>query len=201
MFSIKKIQTGSLDENCWVLQNAQNEAVVVDPGDDAEKILAELGMAKVSWILLTHTHYDHLQALSVVAEKTGAPVAVHALEVSIVENGKANPPLPGLHFKPVRVARQLADKDELDFDKTKIQVIHTPGHTQGSCCFLLARDLFSGDTIFHRNCGRTDLPGGDTEAMQVSLKKLLKLGENTIVHPGHGPDWNIREAQKFNFPV
>ncbi|MFH1375937.1 MAG: MBL fold metallo-hydrolase [Patescibacteria group bacterium] len=201
MLSITKIPTGFLDENCWILKNAKNEVVVIDPGNAAGKILKKLAGAKVKWILLTHTHYDHLQALSEVAEKTGGKIAVHKEEAGIVEAGEFNPPSFGRKLLPSKVAQQLRDGTEIELGDLKIKVLHTPGHTPGSCCFLLGRDLFSGDTLFHRNCGRTDLPGGDAEAMQMSLKKLQELPGRTIVHPGHGPDWNIREAQKFNFSV
>lgn len=198
---IQKIETGPLRENCWIIENEKNELVVIDPGSDLTKILRAIGEKKVSWILLTHTHYDHLGALSELAKKTGAPVAVHQSEAEIVEQGKSNPPTYTLNLKPIVVTRRLTDGDVIDFNENQIQVLHTPGHTQGSCCFLLGNDLFSGDTIFHENYGRTDLPGGNNEQMKLSLKKLLKLPAETIIHPGHGTDWNIGDARNFCFPL
>jgi hydroxyacylglutathione hydrolase len=209
---IQKVVTGSLEENCWILRS-EKEAVIIDPGDAADKILAELGGSKVSWILLTHSHIDHLGALSELAKKTGGEIAVHSSEADIVESGEPNPPNYPVIFEPVELAKKLADGDELKFGEERslspssrneergIEVIHTPGHTQGSCCFLVGRELFSGDTLFRQTYGRTDLPGGDSEAMRESLNKLQKLPENTIVHPGHGEDWTIRDAKKFHFPI
>jgi glyoxylase-like metal-dependent hydrolase (beta-lactamase superfamily II) len=198
---IQKIETGPLRENCWIVENEKNELVVIDPGSDLTKILRAIGKKKVSWILLTHTHYDHLGALSELAKKTGAPVAVHQSEAEIVEQGKCNPETHNLKLEAVEVARKLTDSDILNFGENKIQVLYTPGHTQGSCCFLIGDKLFSGDTIFYENYGRTDLPGGNSNEMKASLKKLLELPAETTIHPGHGPSWDIKSARKFHFAM
>ncbi len=196
---ITRIETGVLAANCWILQNSKNEAVIIDPGDDAEEILKVIGSAKVLWILLTHSHFDHLGALNEVAVKTGGKIVIHAAEAETVENGEPNPPNHGEQISPTSVARKLENSDVIEFGKKSIEVIHTPGHTPGSCCFLIEEELFAGDTLFHKSCGRVDLPGGDIEAMRASLQKLMKLPENTIIHSGHGENWNIREARKFDF--
>ncbi|MFH1545930.1 MAG: MBL fold metallo-hydrolase [Patescibacteria group bacterium] len=198
---INKVQTGPLEENCWILKNTQKGVAIIDPGSDAEEILDKIDGAKVEWILLTHSHSDHLGALAEIARKTGAPVAVHLNEAEIVASGKPNPPDFSLKLEPVAVAKKLEDRDILKFDDERIEVIHTPGHTQGSCCFRINNELFSGDTLFRKNVGRTDLPGGDAEVLRESLRKLLKLPPKIIVHPGHGENWTISEAQKFHFPI
>ncbi|MBU1089635.1 MBL fold metallo-hydrolase [Patescibacteria group bacterium] len=198
---INKVQTGSLEENCWILKNTQKRAVIIDPGSDAAGILGGIGVAKVEWILLTHSHSDHLGALAEIARQTGAPIAIHLNEAEIVASGEPNPPDFSLKLEPVAVAKKLEDGDILKFDDERIEVIHTPGHTQGSCCFRINNELFSGDTLFRENVGRTDLPGGDAEALRESLRKLLKLPPEIIVHPGHGENWTIGKAQKFHFPI
>jgi len=198
---INQISTNFLEENCWVLTNAKNEVVIIDPGSDVKKILAEVGDKKVVWILLTHSHFDHVGALHEVAEKTKGRVAIHVAEAEIVKKGMTNPSYCEEKLTPTPVARELKDGDLLEFDEEKIKVLHTPGHTPGSCCFLLGENLFAGDTLFRRNCGRVDLEGGDAAAMQESLKKLTQLPENTIIYSGHGENWNMHEAKKFHFPV
>lgn len=194
---IHKIETGFLAENCWLLVNAQNEAVIIDPGDNAAAILEMLGAAKLQLILLTHSHSDHRGALAELVARTGAPVALHFSEAEIVEQGATNPPDFGERFEKVPVARKLRGGEILDFGKERIEVIATPGHTVGSVCFLVNGELFSGDTLFRENVGRTDLPGGDEDALNASLVKLLKLKPETHVHPGHDADWTIGEARKF----
>ena len=196
-----KISTNFLDENCWILRNSENELVVIDPGSDTKKILETIGDAKVLWILLTHSHSDHLGALAEVTKKTGAAVAIHFLESEIIKHGETNPPDFGLKFEPIVVVKELKDKEILKFGKERIEVIHTPGHTPGSCCFLIGDEIFSGDTLFCENVGRTDLPGGNTVELRKSLTRLLKLPSGTIIHPGHGEDWTIDQAKKFHFSI
>ncbi|MCF7846052.1 MAG: MBL fold metallo-hydrolase [Candidatus Peribacteraceae bacterium] len=182
-----------------------DEAVVIDPGcEAAEQILEVLGnRARITAILLTHNHSDHTRALTDLAEETGAPVFIHPADKETVEKG-------WIVLKNIRKTgdevilptRPLVDGDTLNFGEIKIGVIETPGHTPGSCCFLVDGHLFSGDTLFHKNVGRTDLAGGNEDQLKNSLKKLLGLNPNTVVHPGHDEDWSIGEAQKFNhFPI
>ncbi|MCF7836876.1 MBL fold metallo-hydrolase [Candidatus Gracilibacteria bacterium] len=197
---INKVQTGSLAENCWILRDKKN-AAIIDPGDNAEKILKELDDAKVLWILLTHSHIDHLGALAKVWKKTGGRIAVHSAETEIVERGEPNPPNYPMRFEPVLVTKKLEDGDILDFENLKIEVIHTPGHTPGSCCFRIGDELFSGDTLFKENVGRWDLAGGDLEDLRHSLTKILKLPDELKIHPGHDADWTMSEARNFHFPI
>ncbi len=196
-----KISTNFLDENCWILRNSENELVVIDPGSDTKKILETIGDAKVLWILLTHSHSDHLGALAEITKKTGGEAAIHSLESEIVKHGEANPPDFGLKLESIASVKKLKDGDILDFGKERIEVIHTPGHTSGSCCFQIGDELFSGDTLFRENVGRTDLPSGNTVELRKSLARLLKLPSETIIHPGHGEDWTIDQAKKFHFSI
>jgi glyoxylase-like metal-dependent hydrolase (beta-lactamase superfamily II) len=197
---INKVQTGSLAENCWILRDEKN-AAIIDPGDDAEDILKEIGESKVLWILLTHSHIDHLGALAEIWEKTGGKIAVHSNETEIVEKGEPNPPNYPVKFEPVEITKKLEDGDVLNFGNLKIEIIHTPGHTPGSCCFRIGEELFSGDTLFKENVGRWDLAGGNLEELRRSLAKLLKLPNEVKIHPGHGSDWSIRKARKFHFSI
>jgi hydroxyacylglutathione hydrolase len=197
---IQKISTNSLAQNCWILRDEKN-AVIIDPGDDAENILKAVDKSKVLWILLTHSHIDHLGALAEIWKKTGGEIAVHSTEAAIVEKGEPNPPNYPVKFEPVEITKKLEDSDVLDFGNLKIEVIHTPGHTPGSCCFRVGDELFSGDMLFKENVGRWDLAGGNLKNLKQSLAKLLKLPDEVKIHPGHDADWTMSEARNFHFPI
>ncbi len=196
---IQRVVTGAAEENCWIIAAKSGEAVVIDPGDDATAILSAVKDLKVVQILLTHTHYDHVLGLSNLVDKTSAPVAVHTTEAGIIEQGQKNPPQPDINLPKVKVVTQLTGGETLPFAGGEIKVLTTPGHTVGSVCYLIGGHIFTGDTLFRENYGRTDLPTGNANAMRESLKKLCQLPSELIVHAGHGEDWTIGEAAKFNF--
>ena len=188
-----------LAQNCWILHD-ENLAAVIDPGcENAAQILSVLqNHAEIAAILLTHHHTDHTRALSDLIEKTGAPILIHPDDANIVENGwlalkKINKP-----ENPIRFTTQpITDGQILNLGNLAIEVIATPGHTPGSVCFRVGNELFSGDTLFRENVGRTDLVGGNANDLQTSLAELLKLPIKTIVHPGHGEDWTIDAAKHY----
>ncbi len=196
---IQRIVTGPLTENCWIIAAESGEAVVIDPGDDPTAIYEATKDLKVTQILLTHTHYDHILGLASLVKKTDAPVAVHSTEAEIVEQGKMNPPQTGWNLSKVKVTTQLKDGDTIPFAGSEITILATPGHTIGSVCYLIDRHIFTGDTLFHEDHGRTDLPTGDMNAMRESLQKLCTLPPELVVHAGHDTDWTIGEASNFKF--
>ncbi|MBU0466763.1 MAG: MBL fold metallo-hydrolase [Nanoarchaeota archaeon] len=145
------------------------QAAVVDPGFEHEKILnkAKEQNLKITKILLTHTHFDHITDLGKLMEKTKAKVYVHKDESLTVPH------------------ENIKDNDIITLGKIKIKVLHTPGHSAGGVCFLIDNKLFTGDTLFVNSIGRTDLPESDEKQMFQSLKKLSKLPDNIEVYPGH----------------
>ncbi len=192
-------------EMCYLVWGTENKALVFDPGDDADRIAAVLkqhGLETAAYVL-THTHYDHINALADLHDAAPAPVIVHSKDWAWAfdpRNG-AEPyyPVPrrpeGAEIKPLESAADWHIAD-LHF-----QVIPTPGHTPGGCSlyFPEGRILISGDTLFKGSCGRTDLPGGDARQLKDSLKRLRELPDETQVFPGHGDDTTIGIEKASNF--
>jgi hydroxyacylglutathione hydrolase len=203
---VESFPVGPLQCNCSILvDEATGEAVVIDPGDEPERILKTLAAAKVKPVALlhTHAHFDHITGSREVAEATHAPILVHPEDLPLYERLPKQAASFGLHADvPRPIDRPLADADLIRFGKSALRVIHTPGHTPGSTCFSLEGDaplLFSGDTLFRRSIGRTDLWGGDTGAILDSIRgKLFTLPGDTRVICGHGPDTAIDEERRLN---
>ena len=187
---ITSLISGSIGTNCYIIYNEEKQAVVVDPSDDAalaEARIAALGL-EVRAILLTHGHFDHGGDADRVRRLTGAPVYLHP----------ADRALPSWLTHGLTADRELADGDELDFDGLRFKVLHTPGHTPGSVCFLCGDVLLAGDTLFAGSCGRTDLPGGSWKAMAASLRRLAQLEGDYTVLPGHGEATTLSEEREGN---
>jgi hydroxyacylglutathione hydrolase len=196
---------GMLQVNCSVCgDEATREAFVIDPGEEAERILdaVEHHGLKVAGIVLTHAHIDHIGAVREVQEATGAPVSLHPADRALAENAGALAAMMGLlppgHFD---VDRELADGDVLRLGATEFRVLHTPGHTQGGCCLWIPAEgrLIAGDTLFRDSIGRTDLPGGNGPQLLESIRdKLFPLPDETVVIPGHGPQTTIGREREYN---
>lgn len=200
---IKKLSVGPIMANCFILGCEQTkEAVVIDPGDEADRILMELAKAelKVTCIINTHGHFDHVGANKKLKEVTGAVLAIHPddapmlseLSRSAATFGLAaeNSPAPDLLLK---------NADEITFGNITLQVIHTPGHSRGGICLYTKGHLFAGDTLFAGSIGRTDLPGGDYDTLIASIKeKLLNLPDDTVVYTGHGPETTLMNEKRMN---
>ncbi len=203
---IQTLVVGPLQTNCSIIADeATGQAVVVDPGDEAERIaraLARTGATAIA-LLHTHAHFDHISGTAELAALTGAPIRLHAADRALYDRLEeqasyfgipAGPPLPP--------DAPISDGEVIRFGGSSLRAIHTPGHTPGSTCFLLEGDepaLFAGDTLFRRSIGRTDLPGGDTEAILDSIRqKLFSLPGSTPVICGHGPGTTIDEERRLN---
>lgn len=187
------VPVGPLRVNCYLLAaEGAPEAAVIDPGDEAEAILARArdeGL-QVRAVLLTHAHWDHIGAVAEVAEATGAPVMLHRAD---------QPLLDAWSPRPVQPACFLDQGDEVRVGAVRLQVLHTPGHTPGGLCFLAGRHLFTGDTLFAGAVGRWDFPGGSEAALRRSLReRILVLPDDLSVHPGHGPDTTIGDERRDN---
>ena len=204
--AIETFPVGLLACNCTVLADEEaREAVVIDPGDEPERVLAVLEAAKVKPVALlhTHAHFDHIGGTRVVAEATAAPIRLHPGDRRLYENLPEQAALFGLSAGPPKALdRPLADGEVIRFGRFALRAMHTPGHTPGSTCFLLEGDapiLFSGDTLFRRSIGRTDLWGGDTDAILASIReKLFALPGDVPVVCGHGPETTIQEEKRSN---
>ncbi len=206
MVRIETIAVGPLQTNCSIIADeSTGQAVVVDPGDEAERIaraIARMGATPVA-LLHTHAHFDHISGTAELAGLTGAPIRLHAADRPLYDRLEEQAALFGLSAgPPLPPDAPISDGEVIRFGNSSLRAIHTPGHTPGSTCFLLEGTqpvLFSGDTLFHRSIGRTDLRGGDTQSILASIRgKLFSLPGVTPVVCGHGPGTTIDEERRFN---
>ncbi len=200
---IKKLEVGPIMANCFVLgcENTK-EAVVIDPGDDADRILMTLAKAelKVKYLINTHGHFDHVGANKQMKEVTKAPIAIHPGDEPMLMELSKSAAMFGLSAENSPPADQLLnDGDKIKFGEITLEVIHTPGHSMGGICLYTPGHLFAGDTLFAGSIGRTDLPGGDYDTLIASIKtRLLVLEEETMVYTGHGPETSIGSEKRMN---
>ena len=190
-------------------EQASKAALCIDPGGSAAEIFAavrRLGV-RVEAIALTHGHGDHLGAVSSVRAEWKAPVWIHELDAPMLTCAERNlSSMIGMPVASHAADHRAADNGSIKFGTTDVAVVHTPGHTKGSVCFLL-RDakpalLFSGDTLFEGDVGRCDLPGGSFDAIQRAIRtRLYVLPDNTVVYPGHGPTTTIGREKRENKDV
>ena len=183
---------GQVAENCFLFRaDDSDRALIVDPGDEAERILApvdELGLT-VEGILLTHTHFDHIGAVAPVAKATGAPVWCPEMEVPVLADINSFVPWPGFGpFESYDADHTVSGGEKLDLAGLEIDVIFTPGHSPGHVTYSVRGEdaIFSGDVLFQGSVGRTDLPGGDWETLLESIRTLVDgHPPETTVYPGH----------------
>lgn len=193
------------DQNTYLIYQ-NGIGAVVDVGYDASEIIKEaenLGV-EIKYILLTHCHYDHIEFMEELREKTGAKLISSELTSENITNPDINLSLAGLGRKIYAKKSDitLADGESIKIGDMEIKCIHTPGHTNGGVCFLAEDKLFAGDTLFLRSCGRWDLPTGDEHILAESIKnKLYTLDENITVYPGHGKSTTIGYEKKFNMII
>ena len=184
MLQIKRMQVGQIGTNCYLLEDPDAKlCAVIDPGDNADGIDREIRKAglSLSMILITHGHFDHVLAVpGLLAKWPDIPVYVHKQEVNWEGKGDQY-----MLLGPVPNIKTVGEGDVIDFSGHPIQVLHTPGHSPGSVCYLVGDILFAGDTLFAGSCGRTDFIGGSVSQILLSLKRLAGLEGNLRVCPGH----------------
>lgn len=201
---VYSLSVGAFESNCYLLANEQKEAILIDPGADADRILAliEQHGLRVAVILLTHGHMDHVSALAEVQRRHPALVAMHPLDASWAFTEKnAMPPYFDAPEAPPAIERELADGQTWTDAGYRYKTLTTPGHSPGSVSFYFEDEglLFSGDVLFQGSAGRTDLPGGSSKILTESLNRLALLPDETIVYPGHGPETTIGVEKKTNY--
>lgn len=201
---IKSLLLGSVMTNCYLLMNKEtSEMLIVDPADQAFGIekRVEAMEAKPVAILLTHGHFDHMLAADELRRKYGCPIYAHVKEKAVLEDPMLN--LSGVWESGTAVSadQYVKEGDQLELAGFQIQVLFTPGHTQGSCCYYFPEEgvLISGDTLFQGSCGRTDFPTSSVQDMLKSLKRLVdELPDDTAVYPGHNAPTTIADEKRWN---
>jgi len=195
------LPTGMLVSNCYIIGD-NGEGAIIDPGADADEIIAKAREAglEIKYIILTHAHIDHMVSMDMLREKTGAKVLVHEKDAPALPNSRINGSmLFGLDRKFSEADVLLKDGDVVEVGGLKLEIIHTPGHTPGGICIKVENCVFTGDTLFRLSVGRTDLGNGDHDDLMESLTgKLMKLDDETVVYPGHGTSSTIGYERKYN---
>lgn len=202
---VEHLAVGPVQTNCYLAINKETkEAIIIDPGDDADRIGMRLKQleAKPVAILLTHGHFDHAGAAKTLAAQYDILVYAHEKEAKTLEDSRMNlsGPLAG-GTTTYHADVFLKDEQELTLAGLHMRVLFTPGHTPGGCCYYFPREdvLFSGDSLFCGSVGRTDFPGGSMRTLVDSVRnKLMSLPENTIVYPGHDIETTIEQERMYN---
>jgi glyoxylase-like metal-dependent hydrolase (beta-lactamase superfamily II) len=193
MIDVRMFTVGPVQENCFLVRDkGADRAVIVDPGDEAEKLLGALDALAVTTleaVLVTHTHFDHIGAVAPVAKATGAPVYCPELETQVLANIMDYVPWPGFGpFESYQADHTVAGGETLELAGLTFDVLFTPGHSPGHVTYAVRDEdaVFSGDVLFQGSVGRVDLPGGDWSTLRSSIESLLEAyPAETTVYPGH----------------
>lgn len=200
---VTRINAGEFGSNCWlVIDETTGEAVVIDPSPEIgaiEEAITHRGV-KVKYVLLTHSHFDHMTSCDSLRDLTGAPLAVHRDDAEGLVNARFNCSRVFMNadivYRPAEIL--LREGDELTFGTLKIKVVHTPGHTKGSSCFIIGDSMFTGDALFDGSIGRSDLPGGSDFDYELTLLKFKRIKENYKLYTGHGSNTTLEKQKQYN---
>ena len=192
---IKTLPVGYLETNCYIVTDETTRAcAIIDPGADSSTILdyIESNGLKPEAIFMTHGHFDHCLALDSVIEETQAPAYINIRDTHTEERRNQ------LKLKDFGGLRRYSEGDMIRIGKLEFTVIETPGHSPGSVTLMCETALFTGDTLFRGSCGRTDLGGGDTDVLLVSLRRLASFDGDFEVYPGHAESTTLQRERSFN---
>lgn len=199
---IQQLTVGPLEENCWLLADPESgKAVLVDPGDEADRLLAAVDASgcTLEAIWLTHAHFDHVGAIAPIVRARGVPVLMHPLDLPLYDAAGSSAAHWGLQVEtPTGPTQELADGAEVALGRFSFDVWHVPGHAPGHVAFIGHGLCISGDLLFAGSIGRTDLPLCDPRAMQDSLMRITTLDDGTRVLPGHGVTTTIGQERLSN---
>ncbi len=200
---IAKFILGSMQTNCYfIIDEITKSCMIVDPADDIDVIIKKLSDKELTCegIILTHGHFDHMLALEALRDRTNAKLYVHEADNELL----LDPEKSLMSFytgskTPCRSADVLLkDGDTIDFHGNIIKVMHTPGHTKGSCCYLIGEHMICGDTLFRGSIGRYDFYGGDYDTILSSLEKIKAFETDYRIYPGHGPSSHLSYEKEYN---
>ncbi len=197
---------GSMQTNCYFLTDEETGiTAIADPADSAEKILVKINERglKVKYILLTHAHFDHMMALEEIRAETHAPLYIHRLDApALLDPELSYMGRYGGRDAPCRPADFLLNEgDVLALGKSRLKILHTPGHTMGSVCILAEDSIITGDTLFKGDIGRYDLYGGNYSQLLQSLHRLSALEGDYKIYPGHGSSTRLSTERKTNISL
>ena len=194
----------SLGSNCYLIADEKN--ALIDSGIDSTQVIERLDKLEsgLDFLILTHCHFDHIAGASDIIDRFHPKIATHQIDADFIESGDDSMILNelfGRRFRDMDIDIKLEDGNVINLGKAELKVIHTPGHTRGSICLYdsRSRSLFSGDTVFSDGIGRIDFPGGNWNALRMSLKRLIELHRNSgikTLYPGHGPIGDGKDIER-----
>jgi len=200
---IRSIPLGPLEANCFIVADEHSKkAMVIDPGDEPDRIMEVLRAEHLSlqYIICTHAHFDHVGAVPEIKDQTGATVVIHKEEQEIYHGARDMAAFWGYRLDPLPEPDLLAeDGYEIRMGNLTFTVLHTPGHSPGGICLFGEGLVITGDTLFAGSVGRTDFHGGDMRKLKQSFERLMSLPPETVVLAGHGPNSTIARERSENF--
>lgn len=199
---MRSLVVGPLEANCFIIASKNTkEALVIDPGDEPDRILDLINENnfKVKYIVCTHAHFDHVGAVPEIKKETSGEIVIHRDEIEIYRGSKDIAAFWGYELDPLPEPDMfVSEGDNLEIGDLRFDILHTPGHSPGGICLYGEGILITGDTLFAGSVGRTDLCGGDIEKLKKSFKRLMSLSDEVKILPGHGFSSNIKKEKENN---